>query len=233
MKILNIILFGLLLTFFSKNEETKSITPKIDSTYYYDDTIIGIDISRYQGIVHWDKLPKTHFVFIKATEGIKLTDRMFQHNWVSAKKYKIIRGAYHFYRPYVTPYDQFKFFKSVVKLENGDLPPVIDAEAYSKYSIKYKKDLKTFAVLLERHYKVKPIIYCNNPFYKKYFADSFYNNYHFWIANYITKNIDSVAPHWDFWQYTPYGKVSGIIPSVDKNYFRWGYDSLIKICINQ
>lgn len=232
MKLLYITILFFFLSLFKSEEPTKVIVDNIDSISKTIDTVVGIDISVHQGKINWYKLPETHFVFIKATEGISIKDRMFRHNWDSAKKYGIKRGAYHFYRPYVTPYEQFKNFKSVVKLESGDLPPVLDAEIYSKYPERLKRDLKIFSSLVERHYGVKPIIYCNSSFYKRYFNNVYYQNHHFWIANYVSKSLDSIVPTWDIWQYTCYGKVSGINAYVDKNYFRWGYDSLHKICLN-
>ena len=196
------------------------------------DTVHGIDISFYQKKVQWHKLPNDIcFVVIKATEGSKLKDTKFKENWDSAGKNGYIRGAYHFYRPYVTPYSQFRNFISVVKLKKGDLPPVVDAEIHSKYTKKLQNDLKIFLNLLERYYKVKPIIYCNAPFYRKHFYHSYFDQYHFWIADYRGKNLDSTMKMWDFWQYTCWGNVNGIKGYVDKNYYRWGYDSLKNICV--
>lgn len=208
---------------------------KTPFSYENDDSlpnIHGLDISHYQKNIKWSQLPDHYsFVVIKATEGSLLQDPKFKQNWDSAKKNGIIRGAYHFYRPNVTPYSQFRNFVSMVKLKPGDLPPVVDAEIHSKYTLKLQNDLKTFILLLERHYKIKPIIYCNRMFYKRHFSHTYFDQYHFWIADYKSESLDSNFQMWDFWQYTCYGKVSGIPSYVDMNYFRWGYDSLRNMCL--
>lgn len=197
-----------------------------------NDTVHGLDISFYQKNINWSRLPEHYsFVIMKATEGSSLKDVKFRQNWDSAGKNGLIRGAYHFYRPYVTPYSQFKNFTSVVKLKSGDLPPVVDAEITSKYTLKLQNDLKIFLNLLEKHYKIQPIIYCNRSFYRKHFSHTYFDKYHFWIADYRSETLDSNFHMWDFWQYTCYGKVEGINTFVDKNYFRWGYDSLKNMCL--
>ena len=234
MNVLKTVLTLILITFSAANNISGGKTKNFNffDTLRSNDTVNGIDISYYQKKIQWHKLPNDIcFVMIKATEGSKIKDSKFKENWDSAGKYGYIRGAYHFYRPYVTPYAQFRNFISVVKINKGDLPPIIDAETHSKYTLKLQKDLKTFVLLLERYYKIKPIIYCNAPFYRRHLYHSFFDEYHFWIADYRGTSLDSSMKMWDFWQYTCWGKVNGIKGYVDKNYFRWGYDSLRNICV--
>jgi lysozyme len=38
------------------------------------------------------------FVFIRATVGDDRLDAQFKNNWLGAKKNKLLRGAYHYYR---------------------------------------------------------------------------------------------------------------------------------------
>lgn len=229
---------ALFLTLFIAISHTNNISSSVPQftsfidTTPFNDTVHGIDISFYQKNIKWHKLPTNcQFVVIKATEGSTLKDSKFKSNWDSAKKYGIIRGAYHFYRPYVSPYSQFRSFTSVVKLLPGDLPPVVDAEIHSRYTLKLQQDLKIFMLLLEKYYRVKPIIYCNRPFYKRHFAHTYFDQYHFWIADYKSKSLDSTFKSWDFWQYTCWGKVNGVPTYVDRNFYRWGYDSLRNMCL--
>ena len=114
----------------------------------------GIDISAHQKHINWSKVKDIDFVFVKATEGISIIDKKFNHNWSKVKEKKILRGAYHFYRPYVTPEKQFHNFKTMVRLESGDLPPVLDVEVSLKNSKKFINDLKKWLTLAEKHYQI-------------------------------------------------------------------------------
>lgn len=194
------------------------------------DTIFGIDISYHQKSIKWSSINGIDFIFVKATEGVSIQDIKFSQNWDSAKKRGLIRGAYHFYRPYVEPKDQFNNFKQIVSLSAGDLPPVLDAEIESRNSKKLKNDFKIWLNLAEKHYGVVPIIYCSSSFYRKYFSDSYFDKYPFWIANYITDDLNKVHKNWHFWQHTCRGKVNGISTNVDKNIFNGDFEDLISIC---
>lgn len=194
------------------------------------DTIFGIDISYHQKSIKWSSINGVDFVFIKATEGVSIQDLKFSENWDSAKRRGLIRGAYHFYRPYVGAKEQFINFKKMVRLKSGDLPPVLDAEIESRNPKKLKNDYKIWLNLVEKHYGVVPIIYCSSSFYRKYFKEPYFKRYTFWIANYVTNDINKVHNNWHFWQHTCFGKVDGISTHVDKNIFNGDFESLVSLC---
>ena len=99
---------------------------------------VGIDVSEYQGKIRWtyvDTLEQKyplHFVFIRATVGKDRKDRQFDRNWLGAKENKMIRGAYHYYRPNENSMEQAELFIKTVTLQKGDLPPVLDIEKLPK-----------------------------------------------------------------------------------------------------
>lgn len=235
MKKLCLIIFCLTLLLQTKNNKTVVEGSVISFNYPFryncsSDTIRGIDVSAHQKKIIWSKIDNVHFAFIKATEGVSIKDQHFRQNWDSSRRVGILRGAYHFYRPYVSPESQFENFKSVVDIRPGDLPPVLDAEIHSNNSKKLKNDFKKWLLLAEKHYGVTPIIYCSSGFYKKYFKDPYFDKYPFWIANYVVDDINSIHEYWFFWQHTCFGKVNGISTYVDKNLFNGTYDSLISLC---
>jgi lysozyme len=133
----------------------------------YEDYAIGLDVSEYQGKISWsyvDTLEQKypiHFVFIRATVGKDRVDHCFERNWEGAKVNKMIRGAYHYYRPNENSVAQAKLFIKTVALREGDLPPVLDIEKLPRnQSIdSLKVGLKRWLRIVESHYKVKPIIY--------------------------------------------------------------------------
>ena len=197
----------------------------------------GIDISHYQGEVDWNLLEKTRqgrfpveFIFMKATEGGDFADDKFVANFDSAKAHGFIRGAYHFYNPKTDPNKQADFFIRSVKLEPGDLPPVLDIEKKSKDVKKLQGDLKIWLRKIENHYGVKPIIYASYKFKTSYLNDSIFDTYPYWIAHYY---VDSVKyqGEWKFWQHTDVGTLPGIDEQVDLNVFNGSSVNLRKMLI--
>lgn len=86
-------------------------------------------------------------------------------------------GAYHFYNPKTDPVRQADFFINSVKLDSGDLPPVLDIEKRGKDENQLRRDLKLWLDKIEQHYKVKPILYTSYKFKTRYLNDSVFNSY--------------------------------------------------------
>ena len=197
----------------------------------------GIDVSHYQGDINWKMLEQTrqgqfpiHFIFMKATEGGDYSDDRFTANFDSARAHGFIRGAYHFYNPKTDANKQADFFIQSVKLEPGDLPPVLDIEKKGKDMKKLQSDLKLWLRKVENHYGVKPIIYASYKFKTRYLNDSVFNTYPYWIAHYY---VDSVRYEgdWKFWQHTDVGTLPGIEEKVDLNVFNGSSTDLQKLLL--
>ena len=109
------------------------------------------------------------FVFIKATEGINMVDDKLKDNMEESKEAGMVRGAYHFFNGARSGKAQAGNFIDAVKLQKGDLPPVLDIEQANGASL---LDMQTritdWLQTVEKAYKVKPIIYTNLDFYKSY-----------------------------------------------------------------
>jgi len=188
--------------------------------------IHGIDVSKYQQTISWDDVKEMKvknvqlgFVFIKATEGIVNTDPQFKRNWKKSKQAGMIRGAYHFFLATKDGREQAENFISMVDLEEGDLPPVVDIE--QTYGVNFtilKKELKEWLDVIEYYYGVKPIIYTSVDFYSRYLGKEF-NSYPLWAAHYYQYDIPRIERNWDFWQHSEEGRVNGILSKVDFNVF--------------
>lgn len=201
----------------------------------------GVDVSRWQDEINWNKLKtvstdgdtiKFRFAFIKATEGILLEDPLFDDNWHAAKECKIPRGAYHYFLPGQDAKLQAKNFITSVDLAKGDLPPVIDVEEIRK---KNKKELvqrlKIFIAEIEKHYKVRPLLYSNISFIEDYLADDF-SDYNFWIAHYYEEELHVESGiDWLFWQHSDRAWVFGCHYPVDANVFNGNMADFRKILI--
>lgn len=190
-----------------------------------EDNVAGIDVSQYQGRIDWDEVKLINkkypigFVFIRASVGNDCDDSKFKFNWIEAKKHKIIRGAYHYYRPNENSVEQAERFIRLVQLEKGDLPPVLDIEKLPvEQSIdSLKIGLKRFLKKIDEHYKVKPIIYTSQKYYENFLEEEF-EEYTFWIANYNFID-EKINDDFLFWQFTEKGKVNGIKYNVDMNIY--------------
>ena len=160
-----------------------------------------------------------HFVFIRATVGKDRLDRQFKRNWLGAKKNKMIRGAYHYYRPNENSLEQAELFISMVKLEKGDLPPVLDIEKLPKNQsiANLKIGLRRWLKAVEAHYGVKPIIYSGERYYDDFLKEEF-SDYLFWIANYNFYR-EQIESDWLFWQFTEKASIPGIKGNVDVNIY--------------
>lgn len=201
--------------------------------------IHGIDISHYQGTINWSKLQSAtigrcpvRFVMIKATEGSSKIDEMFDSNFENALEYGFIRGAYHFWSNKSSARDQAQFFLDKVKLEKGDLPPVLDVESKPKdMSVEdFQREILTWLHIVEDRYHVKPILYTYHKFKMQYLGTPVFNDYPYWIAHYYVENVDYTGP-WKFWQHTDAGRLSGIRGYVDFNVYNGSFYDLRRLCI--
>ena len=192
----------------------------------------GIDVSHHQSEINWDTVAaqQIDFVFVKASEGLEFVDRCFEHNWNVIKEKNLKRGAYHFFHPKLSSFDQAMNFIHTVPLEYGDLPPVLDFEVVNGASETLVINrLQSWLDIVERHYGIRPIIYTNQKLYKRYIRNNF-DQYPIWMARYNTE-APVVYQGWHFWQYGNRGKVYGIVGDVDLNVFRGSRLELEEMCL--
>ena len=212
----------------------KIVSNNLDKTY-------GFDISHYQNKedIKWDSLSignKTiplEFVVMRATMGNRNADKNFDEFWASAKEHNLIRGAYHFYRADEDPVIQANNFLDNVKLESGDMPPVLDIEKIPKRKSNKKliEDLKVWCKIVEETYGVKPIIYTYYHYYKDFLRGEF-DGYPIWLANYNDIPEPSPEDQWQFWQFTENGIVHGINSKIDLNIYNGGVWSLKSLTLD-
>ena len=125
--------------------------------------IHGIDVSKYQQNISWEMVRdmqvhdiRIGFAFMKATEGINNTDAYFKRNWRRSRNAGIVRGAYHFFIASKDGKLQAKNFIKRVKLESGDLPPVLDVEQSNGASAnRIRAEVKSWLDVVEEYYTVR------------------------------------------------------------------------------
>lgn len=206
----------------------------VPSGYY----CYGIDISRYQTDIEWDKvkvLTDVHgrttnsvnlakdirnisYVFIKATEGSSLRDRHFKKHWNDAGRRGVRRGAYHFFRSSKDAENQARhFIRTVGDLSADDLPPVLDIETIHKGCSHRTLNEKALIWLrtVEKHYGRKPIVYSSASFINDILCKEIRESYPIWVAHYGA--AEPKCDRWHIWQFADDAVVYGINGYVDLN----------------
>ncbi|MBR4810129.1 MAG: glycoside hydrolase family 25 protein [Bacteroidaceae bacterium] len=187
----------------------------------------GIDVSHHQGKIDWNKVAESsalngypvRFVIMKATEGSTFTDPEYLDNIRDAREAGFVCGVYHFYDPSVSPDKQAEHYINTVKLQKGDLAPVVDVERSGRSSGDLQRELSVFMGLLESHYGVKPIIYASAKFRRRHLNSTAFDRYPFWVAHYYVVRPETAKP-WIIWQFTDHASVEGINGHTDFNVFK-------------
>ena len=185
----------------------------------------GIDVSHYQGRINWDVVaqqPNVHYVYIKATEGVKTIDDRYEYNFRECKRVGLKVGSYLFFRPHLSARAQFDPSCAIVDTKSRDLLPLIDAEAIKGVSfLVFQQRLLELCSLFEKEYGVKPLIYTGRNFYNRNIhGNPRLSEYKYFIASYsldepeLNGNDDYLL-----WQYSATGRVSGIRGNVDMSRF--------------
>jgi lysozyme len=220
-----------ILYYFSFKSEKSLKDDKVSQARIYQilkahkDLTFGFDVSQFQGKINWNEVDSVdykfplQFVFIRATAGNNKKDIRFDENWAAAKNHYFIRGAYHYYRPNENSLEQAANFIRSVRLQKGDLPPVLDVEKFPKnQSIdSLKLGLQRWLKKVDEHYKVRPIIYTSEKYYNDFLKEDF-PEYAFWVANY-NFFVENIKNDWLFWQFTEKAKLNGIEERVDVNIY--------------
>ena len=152
----------------------------INSTYpqkgrstILSDDYNGIDVSKYQGKIDWEKVSsdsKIQFVYIKATEGAGQVDNKY-HDYVDdARKEGLKIGSYHYFIGRKSAKDQFRNFKKHINKHKQDLIPMVDVEEAGNSSIsrdELQRNLNEFMQLVKSEYGKYPLLYSQYGFYKE------------------------------------------------------------------
>ncbi|MCL6524867.1 MAG: glycoside hydrolase family 25 protein [Thermoflavifilum sp.] len=200
--------------------------------------VMGIDISQYQRNIDWKRVKQDRitgqpirFVFIKATEGISRQDPLFPKYWQEAHAAGFACGAYHFFYSTRNPLLQAKNFENQVKLRAGDLPPVLDAEVTNHQPDSViRHTMRIWLVEIQRYYGVKPIIYTNLSFYRKY-VKGYFDDYPLWIAQHKATSNPKDMTNWLFWQISDEARIQGIPGHIDLNIFHGDLQDFRQICL--
>lgn len=194
---------------------------------------LGIDVSRYQGAIDWEKVKQAgvDFVLLRSSIGDGTTlvtgeDIRFSKNVIDAKKAGLMVGAYHYLKAetIMDARKEAKFFIKTISPYALDFPAVLDFEEPSQQeNLTNSERTAIVRVFLE---EVKdagyyPMLYTNKSWATTYLNMNQISDYEVWLAQWAPR--PTYTGDFGIWQYTAYGKVSGIEGDVDldvcyKNY---------------
>jgi GH25 family lysozyme M1 (1,4-beta-N-acetylmuramidase) len=183
-------------------------------------TAEGIDVSGYQPRVDWPGVAASGaaFAFIKATESTTLVDHSFADHWAEAKRARILRGAYHFFRPQQDARAQAQHFLAQLG-DRGELPPALDVEVADGVApSKIIEGVHTWLDLVG--VSLRPLLYTSPGFWNSLpGAAEISKKADLWVAHWGARAPAPVNgwSTWKFWQFTSKGTIVGIPGSADKD----------------
>ncbi len=192
-----------------------------EDTQRKDNSIYGIDISHWNGIVDWKCVAGSgvRFAMLKCINKSNQIEKNFEYNYQECLKNNIYVGVY----IYVMATTKEKAKAAIDALLGILKHRKIRYGVWLDVEDKVLADLKELPELIEimldklRRAGYTAGVYCNLSWYKKYFIEK---QYLFWIARYPVKDNGEVHPALDpgigvCWQYSSKGKVPGIVGNVD------------------
>lgn len=179
----------------------------------------GIDVSKWQGVIDYDKVKNAgiDFVIIREGYGKDQTDKKFEQNYLNAKKSGLKVGVYHY--SYADSVEDAKkeaeFCITNLRGKKFEYPIVFDIEDKEQLKLNNRQRtdiVKAFCDTIENA-NYYAMFYCNLNWINNYLIkDELLNKYDLWLAQW---NTDKPAINCGIWQYSETGKISGINGNVD------------------
>ncbi len=190
----------------------------------------GIDVSKWNGDIDWDKVKDdgVEFVMIRcgyrgSVTGALVEDPNFLKNIRGATKAGLEVGVY-FFTQAVNEVEAVEEASMVLALCDGydlDYPIVIDSEGAGGDGRADKLDIETrtkvlaaFCETIENEGK-EAGVYASRSWYNANLEVKDLDKYRIWLAEY--RSTPLYKGYYDMWQYTSKGKIDGIKGNVDLN----------------
>jgi lysozyme len=211
--------------------------------------IQGIDVSRWQcggdhagDPINWTAVRGVgfQFAYVKATEGLNITDPFMSVLVPGARSTGLLTGVYHICWPAEnTAAAEAAYFLKVAGqfIAPGFLVPVLDIEPkYNIHGAVMVRWIDEWASAVRVAKGVNPVIYCSASVAADlHKADpTIDGRYHLWLAGYAPAAQPNTGGwgSWAFWQYADNGTVPGVEGhSVDLDWFNGNEQSLAQYII--
>jgi lysozyme len=188
-------------------------------------TLLGLDVSEYQGTVNWSEVKSSghSFAIARISDGSTFPDSTFATNWPAMKAAGLVRGAYQFFRASEDPTAQADLVATKVgTLGAGDLAPIADVEVLDGESgATLVAHLATWVAVVTAKTGRAPIIYSDPGFWNTLPSTAQFAGKTLWVADWGTSCPSTPTPwtSWALWQYSDTGSVSGVTGEVDLDRF--------------
>ena len=201
-------------------------------------SIKGLDVSRFQGEVDWERVKAAgyRFAMLRAGYGDSTVDEQFRRNASECNRIGLPIGAYWFCYAATTE-NAAKEADSCIRTVSGyrlDYPVCYDieqagADYVEKLGISFTPALarelvKSFCNRVESK-GYFAMFYSNQSFFNAYLGTALAKRYAFWYARY-TDTFDGTDC--GIWQYTSAGRVPGISENVDLDLAYVDYPAVIR-----
>lgn len=197
------------------------------------ESVLGIDVSSFQGNIDWEKVKNAgiDFVIIRAAgrgygkSGVLYSDDLAQQNYRGAKAAGLKVGAYIFSQAITVEEarEEAEYLLQLTQDWELDMPLVFDWECEGENYRTYGLDPRTLTDCIQAFCRRveedghTAMIYFNPSFHNTKFYIEELTGYQFWLAMYSDQM--SYPYHIDMWQYTKTGRVPGISGDVDINLY--------------
>ena len=192
----------------------------------------GIDVSYHQGAIEWRRVREAgvRFAFVRVSDGSTFADPMFARHWADARRARVLRGAYQYFRPDESALAQADLMIAALRRDAGELPPVIDVETTGGRSpAQIERAVAAWIARVREQLGVEPILYTGPDFWTTQVRNADLTpRPPLWLAHYTAGCPTVPAPWkaWTFWQYTDRGEVPGITGPVDLDVFAGSVEQL-------
>ena len=194
--------------------------------------VLGIDVSKWQGEIDWDKVKNAgvEFAIIRAgyrgsVTGAIVEDPYFQANMKGAAASGIPVGVY-FFTQAVNEVEAVEEASAVLKLVRQyelDYPIFIDTEGAGGNGRADGLDAEARTLVCEAFCRTienggyRAGVYASRNWYNNCLETAKLDNYFIWLAEY--RSVPLYQGYYSMWQYTSKGQVDGIKGNVDLNIF--------------
>ncbi|MHB8107314.1 MAG: stalk domain-containing protein [Candidatus Cryosericum sp.] len=210
--------------------------------------IQGVDVAHWQSTdqagnpLNWAAVRATgfQFAYVKATEGLTITDSSLNVLVPGARAAGMLAGVYHICWPGddTAAAEAASFLQAAGQyIAPGFLVPVLDIEPkFSIHGAAMVHWIDAWAGAVRAAKGVTPVIYCSSSVAADlHTADpTIDSRYHLWLANYAASAQPNTGGwgSWAFWQYTDAGTVPGIEGhSVDLDWFNGNEQTMAQYVI--
>lgn len=207
------------------DETEKAERPKVGAG-----TTLGIDVSKWQGEIDWEKVKDdgVEFVIIRCgyrgyTEGTLIEDPMFAQNIKGATAAGLKVGVYFFTQAVneVEAVEEASMVVSLIRDYDLDYPVFIDTESAGGNGRADHLDAETRTLVCDafcstiQNAGYKSGVYASRNWYNERVNAAELEDYVIWLAEY--RSVPLYKGYYQMWQYTSKGQIDGIEGNVDLN----------------